>query len=132
VDTCLSCYFQNFGSAMPFVYDLRNVGLMYREYHRVMRHWKEVLQIPILDIVYEELVDDQLGGTRRMLEFLQLPWDDACLKFHESKRIAQTASNDQVRRPIYKTSKQRWRNYERHLGPLIDALGDLAPPGKPL
>jgi tetratricopeptide (TPR) repeat protein len=127
MDTCLSCYFQHFGSAMPFVYDLRHVGLMYRQYHRVMQHWKDVLKIPMLDVVYEELVDDQLGGTRRMLEFLGLPWDDACLKFHESKRVAQTASNDQVRRPIYKTSKQRWRNYERHLGPLKEALGDLLP-----
>lgn len=127
IDTCLSCYFQHFGSAMPFAYELDHIGAMYREYHRTMQHWRDVLKIPMLDVVYEELVDDQIGGTRRMLEFLGLPWDDACVAFHESKRVAQTASNDQVRRPIYKTSKQRWRNYERHLGPLKAALGDLVP-----
>lgn len=127
VDTCLSIFFQHFGGGLPFAYNLAHIGSMYRDYHRIMRHWREGLGLPVLDVVYEELVADQEGGTRRMLEHLGLPWNDACLQFHKSERVAMTVSNDQVRRPIYKTSVQRWRHYAKHLEPLFAALGDLAP-----
>ncbi|MCI0365147.1 MAG: sulfotransferase [Phycisphaerales bacterium] len=122
MDTCLSCFFQNFAGHNPFAYDLTHLGLFYRDYQRIMRHWREVLGIKILDVQYEDLVADQEGWSRRMLESIGLEWDDACLRFHESKRVVLTLSNDQVRRPMYSSSIGRWRNYEKHLGPLKQAL----------
>jgi tetratricopeptide (TPR) repeat protein len=125
MDTCLSCYFQLFSGLLPFAYDLGHTGLFYRDYRRVMRHWRDVLHIPMLDVVYEELTADQEAGTRRLLEYLDLPWHDGCLQFHASERVAMTVSNEQVRRPMYRSSVQRWRHYERHLDPLKQALGDV-------
>ena len=87
-----------------------------------MKHWHEVLDIPIMDIHYEDLVNDQETWSRKLIDFCGLEWDDACLDFHKSKRVVNTASNQQVRQPIYKGSMERWRPYEKHLKPLIDAL----------
>lgn len=123
MDTCWSCYTQNFSGALGFAYDLTNLGRFLRDYRRLMGHWRGVLDLPILDVVYEELVRDIEGGSRRMVEFVGLAWDDACLRYHESGRITRTASNDQVRRPAYTSSIGRWRKYEKHLGPLKAALG---------
>ena len=91
-DTCLSCYMTDFGSQNAYSFDLNHVAGYYRDYARLMEHWKLVLDLPILDVRYEDLIADQTGQTRRMLEFLELPWDDRCLKFHESKRFPATAS----------------------------------------
>jgi hypothetical protein len=87
-----------------------------------MSHWKAVLEVPILDVEYEQVIADAEGQTRRMLDFLGLPWDPECLKFHENRRYVPTASSAQVRRPIYQNSIGRWRNYEKHLSPLLEAL----------
>jgi hypothetical protein len=87
-----------------------------------MGHWKSVIDLPILDVCYEDVIAEPEAQSRRLVEFLGLPWDDRCLKFHEVKRPCVTASVTQVRRPIYKTSVRRWRSYERHLGPLKGAL----------
>jgi len=125
IDTCLSCYFQNFGVGL-YLNDLAHVGRRYVEYRRLMDHWKAVLELPVLSMQYEDLVGDQEVETRRILDHAGLPWSDACLRFHENDRVVITASNQQVRRPLYASSVQRWRNYERYLGPLIDALGPLA------
>ncbi|HMN96218.1 MAG TPA: sulfotransferase [Phycisphaerales bacterium] len=122
-DTCLSCYFQLFDGNLPFAYDLEKAGRFYREYERLMAHWKSVLSIPILDVQYEELVADQEGVSRRIYEFLELPWTERALSFHESQRIALTRSNAQVRQPIYTRSVLRHRHYEKHLAPLYAALG---------
>jgi hypothetical protein len=91
-----------------------------------MDHWRRVLPVPMLEIDYEEMVADQEAQSRRLIEFLGLDWDPACLNFHETERSVQTASRWQVRQPIYKTSVKRWKDYEKHLGPLKEALGDLA------
>lgn len=123
MDTCWSCYTQNFSGALGFAYDLTNLGRFHRDYRGLMRHWASVLDLPILDVVYEELVRDIEGGSRRMVEFVGLAWDDACLRYHESGRITRTASNDQVRRPAYTSSIGRWKKYEKHLGQLKAALG---------
>ena len=123
MDTCLSCFFQNFGGHLPFAYDLSHLGLFYRDYQRIMRHWREVLDIPMLDVVYEDLVTKQETVSRRMVEFIGLDWNEACLRFHENKRVVLTMSNDQVRRPMYNASIGRWRKYEKHLSPLKEALG---------
>lgn len=122
LDTCLSCYFQNFGSAMTFPYDLQNLGAYYRDYERLMNHWKSVLEVPMLDVRYEELVAQQETQSRCMAEFIGVPWDDAALRFHESDHITNTASNQQVRRPLYASSVGRWKHYETHIEPLRRAL----------
>ena len=123
LDTCLSCYFHYFTGAQDFTYDLEDLGLYYRQYERLMAHWRRALPRPILEVRYEELVADQEAVSRRIIAFLGLEWDDRCLEFYRTKRAVQTASADQVRRPIYASSVGRWRAYEAHLGPLKRALG---------
>jgi len=124
LDTCLSCYFQHFGGYYPFAYDLEDLGSFYRDYERLMAHWKQIVDLPMTEIAYESLVADQEAETRRLLEFLGLEWDDACLRFHESKRVVITASNDQVRQPMYKSSLRRHERYASHIEPLRRAMGD--------
>ena len=128
MDTCLSCYFQRFSDARHISYtlDLDALGFYYRQYDRLMAHWRQVLPIPVLDVDYEKLIADQEVESRRIVDFLGLEWEDACLNYYEQEREVVTASVLQVRKPIYKTSIDRWRRYEKHLGPLQDALGDLA------
>jgi hypothetical protein len=84
------------------------------------------LRLRILEIDYQEMVSDQEGQSRRLIDFLGLEWDPKVLSFYETERSVQTISRWQVRQPIYKTSVSRWRAYEKHLGPLKEALGDLA------
>jgi hypothetical protein len=85
-------------------------------------HWRRVLRVPILDLHYEELVKDLEGQARRLIDFIGLDWDPACLNFYETERAVNTPSTWQVRQPIYASSVGRWRNYERHLGPLLSLL----------
>jgi Flp pilus assembly protein TadD len=126
-DTGLSCYFHDFGGVLSFVHDLGHIGAFWRDYRRLMEHWRSVLGLPIHDVVYEDLVVDQEAQTRRMLDFLGLPWDDACLRFEKTERITLTDSNRQVRRGLYSSSVNRWKRYEKHLGPLLEALGPTSP-----
>ena len=118
-DTCLSCYFTDFGWGNEFSFDLSHLASYYRDYLRLMDHWRRVLRVPILEVRYEDVVADQEGQTRRMLEFLDLPWDDRCLQFHQTRRYVATASREQVRRPVYSSSVGRWKNYAKHLGELL-------------
>jgi Flp pilus assembly protein TadD len=122
-DTCLSCYFHRFAGAYPYCYDLTHLGGFYVQYQRLMEHWKSVVDVPILDVSYEELVADQDGQSRRLIEFLGLEWDDACLRFHETERVVVTESSEQVRQPMYASSVKRRDNYAAHLAPLRAALG---------
>jgi hypothetical protein len=105
-----------------FSTDLIAIGHYYRQYERIMAHWKQVLPIPILDVTYERVVDNLEAESRRIVEFLGLEWDPRCLAFHENQRFVATVSNQQVRQPIYRSSVDRWRHYEKHLGPLRTAL----------
>lgn len=115
-DTILSCYFQNFvGAGLPFSYDLEDLAHYYGAYERIMNHWRSVLPLRMLEIDYENLVFDLETETRRLLEFLGVPWNDACLEFHRTKRPVLTASHMQVRQPVYTKSVGRWRNYARRL-----------------
>jgi Flp pilus assembly protein TadD len=119
IDTCLSCYFQQFMTGLNFTMDLTDLAHYYRGHQRLMTHWRATLPRGfILDVPYEGLVADQETWTRKMLEFLGLEWDERCLNFHENKRQVVTASAWQVRQKIYKNSVQRWRNYEKFIGPL--------------
>lgn len=122
IDTCLSCYFQDFSGTQPYSCDLEHLGLYYRNYQRLMAHWKATLGVPVLDVSYEEMVSDQEAVSRRMIEFCGLDWDDSCLQFHRARRFIATASYDQVRRPIYSSSVRRWEKYKKYLRPLIDVL----------
>lgn len=128
VDTCLSCYTKLFGGDQSFAYDLHELGTFYRDYERLMAHWRSVLPPDrFIEVDYEAVVEDLEGQARRLVEFLGLPWDDACLNFHENRRVVRTASVNQVRQPIYRTSKGRWRAHAAHLGPLLAALGVETP-----
>jgi tetratricopeptide (TPR) repeat protein len=127
VDTCLGCYRQIFGSGHETTYDLALVGKTYVFYRRLMEHWSRVLPGRIVDVVYERLVADPESEVRRLLAACGLPWNDACLRFHENRRAVSTASNSQVRQPLFTRGIQRWRRYEKHLGPLLEALGPYAP-----
>ncbi len=122
MDTCLSCHMNSFAVGNDFKFDLAHLGLFYRQYERLMSHWSTVLDLPILDVGYEELVTDPEGQARRMLRFLDLPFDPACLNFHQANRAVLTSSLQQVRQPMYASSVERWKHYEKHLGPLKDAL----------
>jgi tetratricopeptide (TPR) repeat protein len=127
LDNCLSCYFNKFQTGQQFSYDLTTLGQYFREYARLMDYWRKVLPQPYLEVQYEELVENQEALSRKIIEFCGLPWDDRCLEFHKNERTIRTASSWQVRQPMYSSSVDRWRHYERQLGPLIAALGDLAP-----
>jgi tetratricopeptide (TPR) repeat protein len=122
-DTCLSCYFQDFGPRQPFSWDLEWLGRHYRDYQRLMAHWHAALPMPILDVPYEALVGDQAVWTHRIVDFLGLPWDERCLTFYKTSRPVFTSSAWQVRQPIYASSIDRWRHYAKHLGPLFGAFG---------
>ncbi|EDY17806.1 sulfotransferase [Chthoniobacter flavus Ellin428] len=121
-DVAVSCWMTPF-KEIRWAFDLRHIGQRILQYERIMEHWRKVLPVPMLEIDYEETVADQAGQTRRLLDFVGLPWDDACLEFHRTERLVRTASVTQVRQPIYKRSLERWRHYEPVLGPLLEILG---------
>ncbi len=124
LDNCISIFFQNFVAEHNYKWDLYELGHYYRQYERLMEHWRKVLPNPMFELQYEDLVADQEGVTRQLIEFCGLEWDDACLEFHKSERSVQTASQWQVRQPVYKDSTERWRRYEKHLEPLQRGLED--------
>lgn len=124
VDTCLSCYSKLFTSEQLFTYDMAELGRFHRGYQGLMAHWRAVLPATcFLEVDYESVVADMPAQIRRMLDFLGLPWDDACLSFHRTQRPILTASVNQVREPLYATAVGRWRAYAAQLAPLLDALG---------
>lgn len=126
IDNCISCLFNTFSEKHGYNTDLHTLGLYYREYNRLMQHWNSLLPGRIYESNYEAMTDDQEAETRRLIDFLGLPWDDACLRFYETDRSVITPSRWQVRQPIYRSSVKRWKKYEHKIQPLIEALGDLA------
>jgi len=121
---CFSGFKQHFAEGQEFTYGLKNVGTYYKDYvNLLMDHWNEVLPGKVLSVQYEDVVADTKTQVHRMLEFLELPFEQACVDFHESKRSVRTASSEQVRQPIYKSGLEQWRNFEPWLGPLKEALG---------
>jgi tetratricopeptide (TPR) repeat protein len=123
-DICWSCYAHHFKAEHRYVYDLPTLGRFYLRYEKLMRHWHEALPPDsLLDVRYEDVVAEPEREVRRMLDYVGLPWDDACLKFHENTRPVQTASVNQVRSPLYSSSVARWKPFEKHLGPLLEILG---------
>jgi tetratricopeptide (TPR) repeat protein len=119
IDTCLSIYFQNFFNVSTWSNDLEDLAHYYGEYDRATAHWRAVLPAASwLEIPYEALVASQEEWTRRLLEFLGLPWDPRCLEFHQTQRVVITASKWQVRQKMHTASAGRWRHYEKHVAPL--------------
>ena len=122
LDTCLSIYFQDFTRHHDYAVDLENIGTHYRQYLRLMRHWRNVLDIPMIEVDYRDMIENQASTVSRLLEFCDLEWNAACLDFHQSKRVVNTASYSQVTQPIYRKSVERWRHYEPYLDKLKAAL----------
>ena len=122
LDVALSNYFQLFSVGQFFSYRLDDIATYYRDYVRIMDHWRETLPLEIHDVVYEELVKDPEGVTRALIEYCGCRWDEACLSFHRTSRMVHTASNWEVRQPIYQRSAGRWRYYEKHLPDSIRSL----------
>jgi tetratricopeptide (TPR) repeat protein len=129
VDTCLGCYKRPFLTGNETTYDLTLLGRHYQEYRRAMSHWQRVLPGRVIDVVYEDLVRDPEKQIRRLLDSCGLSWDERCMRPHENPKPVLTSSQSQLREPIHSGSIQRWRRYERHLGPLLKALGPYAPGG---
>jgi tetratricopeptide (TPR) repeat protein len=129
IDTCLSIYFQNFFHRNPYANDLEHLAHYYGQYRRITDHWRAVLpESALLEVPYEGLIEDQEGWTRRMLDFVGLPWDRACLDFHQTDRVVITSSKWQVRQKIYSASAGRFKNYQEFLGPLQRLAGLPARP----
>ncbi|MGI9264491.1 MAG: tetratricopeptide repeat-containing sulfotransferase family protein [Gammaproteobacteria bacterium] len=128
LDVGLSCYLQAFGGrGVEFANDLNHIGHYIRQSDRLMRHWCNTLGLPVYELQYEKMVTDPESGTREMLGFLDLEWDDRCLRFHESKRYVGSPSYAQVRKPISAAAVGKSAPYEKHLAPLRRSL--TATPG---
>ena len=122
MDACFSGYRQLFARGQSFTYDLTDIGEYYLQYQRMMDYWHAVLPGRVLTVQYEEVVTDFDSQVRRLLEHCELPFEEACLNFHDTDRPVRTASSEQVRQPIYTKSLNRWRIYEQHLEELQEVL----------
>jgi tetratricopeptide (TPR) repeat protein len=125
IDTCVGNYRQLFAQGKKQSYDLQELGEYYLQYRRIMDHWDTVLPGRVLRVQYEDVVDDLEGQLRRILEYCELPWEDGCLDFFKSDRDVNTASAEQVRQPIYTDAIGYWKNYEKHLGELLEVLAPV-------
>jgi tetratricopeptide (TPR) repeat protein len=122
MDTCFSMYKQVFTWAYKYSYSLETLGEYYIAYDRLCQHWREVLGDRLVEVAYEELVVDQEAQTRRLLDELGLPFEEACLNFEKNVSPSATASSVQVREKVHAGSVERWRRYEKQLQPLRDKL----------
>lgn len=122
---CFSGYKQLFAEGQEFTYSLRDVGLYYRGYVELMNHWDKVLPGEVLLVQYEDVVNDLEGQVRRMLDYLDLPFEESCLRYYETERSIRTPSSEQVRQPVYQSGVDQWTKFEKHLAPLKEALGDI-------
>jgi hypothetical protein len=123
MDVCLSNYVQMFAEGHYYSYDLSDIAIFYRGYEQIMAHWRKVLPTRMYEVQYEELIEDPERISRELVDYIGLEWDDRCLAFHQTKRAVRTASNWQVRQPIYKRARKRWKNYEHNLAQLKADLG---------
>ena len=125
LDNCLSVWFLHLDPSMAYALDLEDIAHWYRQYRRLMDHWRRLYGSDIHDLDYDALVAEPRPKLERLLAFCGLEWDEAVLSFHEAANAVRTASAAQVREPLYRRSSGRWRNYERHLAQLREALGDF-------
>ena len=122
LDACYGMYRTLFRAGYPFSYDLDDLARYYIAYHGLMQHWRQEFPDALLDVRYEDLVEDQEGVSRRIVGYCGLPWEPECLDFHRNRAPVATASSAQVRRPVYRDALARWRRYERQLAPLAERL----------
>lgn len=130
MDCCFGNYRQLFASGQEFTYDLTDVGRYYRDYVALMDHWDRVLPGKVLRVQHEDVLDDLEGQIRRMLDFLGLEFEAACLRYYDTDRAVRTPSSEQVRQPLFRSAQARWRHYERWLEPLRAALEDEPDAGR--
>ena len=123
LDCCFSMFKQLFAQGQEFSYGLAEAGSYYKSYVKLMNHWDKVLPGKILRVNNEDIIDDLEGQVKRMLDYLEIPFEEECITFYETDRSVRTASSEQVRRPINKEGMERWKPYSKHLKPLIDSLG---------
>ena len=123
LDCCFSMFKQLFAQGQEFSYGLAEAGSYYNSYVKLMNHWEKVLPNKILRINNEDVIDDLEGQVRRMLDFLELPFEEECISFHQTERSVRTASSEQVRQPINRSGMGRWKPYAKHLQPLVDNIG---------
>ena len=126
---CFSNFQQLFAEGQEFSYDLEDLGHYYRDYVRLMEHWDSVLPGRVYRLQHERLLDDFEGELRRLLDYLELPFEEQCLHFYASERAVRTPSSEQVRRPLYREGMDKWQNYAPWLNPLREALGPCLPEG---
>jgi hypothetical protein len=119
---CFSGFKQLFAEGQEFSYSLADIGSYYRDYVQLMRHWDEVLPDKVLRVQYEDVVADIDTQVRSMLDYCGLPFESACVNFHQTERSVRTPSSEQVRQPIYTKGLEQWRNFEPWLEPLKEAL----------
>ncbi|MFW7268938.1 tetratricopeptide repeat-containing sulfotransferase family protein [Gluconacetobacter sp. Hr-1-5] len=125
IDTCMSCFSISFDN-LDFTFDLGELGRYHRQYQEQMAHWRQVLPPDaILDVQYEDIIEDFEANARRIIAYCGLPWNDACLRFHETRRVVRTSSVAQVRKPLYRTAVGRWRPDDETLQPLLEGLGTV-------
>jgi tetratricopeptide (TPR) repeat protein len=124
MDSCFSTYKQYFAEGQSFSYDLEDLGRYYRCYLALMDHWDEVLRGKVLHLQYEELIRDPDTLIRRLLAHCGLPFESACLRFHETARPVRTASSEQVRQPLYASGVGYWKHFSKELEPLRRSLGE--------
>jgi len=124
LDTCMSIFRGFFNKGYPYACDLYSLGRYYRQYTRLMQHWRETLPQPLLEIAYEDLVNDSENMGPKILDFCGLEWEPGCLEYYKNKHKVITMSTYQVRKPINTSALGKWRRYEKHIQPLLDGLGD--------
>jgi len=123
IDTCLSCFTRLFNRHQNATYDLEELALHYQNYQKIMEHWRKVMpEDQFIEVQYEDLVKDTEAEAKRLIKYCGLKWDKRCLDFYKNERSVRTASVTQVRQPVYKSSVQRWKPYEKHLTPLLNIL----------
>lgn len=129
LDTCLSCFFQNFTKGQDYSFNLRALAHFYNDYRRIMEHWETIYPGRIYTVRYEEMVEQQEEQTRGLLDYMGLDFEQECIDFHKTDRKVSTASFLQVRKPIYKSSRKRWVNYREELSELARIIGvSVEPP----
>jgi len=126
--TCLSNYFQRFPLNMDFSFDLRNIGHFYREYARLMQHWHQFPALKLMEVRYEDMVEDLESVARKTLDFLGMPWDAKVLGFdeHARQKVVRSPTYADVAKPVFKTAVGRWRNYQKYLEPHLSKLEPFA------
>ena len=122
-DTCLSIYFRRINENHAYARNLEDLARFYKKYVELMQHWRKVSALQILDVRYENMVIDQKAESKKIINHIGLEWSDNVLDYHKSDRIIMTPSHHQASKPIYTSSMHRWKNYQKHIGPLIEILG---------